>query len=120
MSTPPGVVQCDVFLQVQPEFRSRYDSAQGRARAYVDKIKVVGYTQTRPTKPKSGVVVVTLTLQLHESAFLPLEPAAVISIPNGLVGGPVIAVTVENPDDNGEAVSEYFAEINRAREQQAP
>lgn len=105
---PPHQVKATFYAQVIPSFGSRWDVHQKTSVHGVTKITVAAITQSRPKKPRSGAVVVKLTLRFNEQAFMPLAPSAVIDIPDSLIQiGQV--VEVEAADENGVAVAEYLA-----------
>lgn len=60
------------FLQVEPTF---FNSGTVR------EISVARVTQKRPKQPLPGSVVVKLTVDIADAAFMPLAPAAVVEIP---------------------------------------
>lgn len=77
------VVDARVFAQVEARgFRTRWDSKQSKNVPTIDSAAVVAITQSRPNKPKSGCIVVELTIRIPESAFLPMQPTAIIDIPD--------------------------------------
>jgi len=100
-------VEATFYAQVVPTFGWRYDKTTGSGGNGVSKVRVVSITQSRPNKPKG--VVVKLTLRFNEQAFLPLQPAAVIEIPDSMVQI-AQAVEVEAEDENGQAVAEFLAD----------
>lgn len=104
MSTPVKVT-ATFFATVKPTFGTRWDQAVGTVPS-VRHIRVTGITQKRPAKPDG--VVVKLTLQFNEQAFLPLQPAAVIDIPDSMVEIAQV-VDVEALDENDQAVAEHLA-----------
>lgn len=53
-------------------------------------------SQNKPSRPASGSVVVKMTVDMPEEAFLPLEPLVDIVIP--LDRTMPVSVTVEEPD----------------------
>lgn len=113
--TKPGlrVVDATFYAQVEPRnIRTRWDAAQRKNVETIDGASVTTITQKRPTKPKSGCVVVELTLRVPESVFLPLTPAAVIDLPDTLSqAGLLIEVEADDPNDAG--VAQFLAEKAR-------
>lgn len=83
------------YVQLEPEFFGWRDPETGERR--VGSVKAVGITQKRPSKPKQGSVVVKLSVELPEAAFLPLRPEAVIRIPESLTQPYPIEITAEDP-----------------------
>lgn len=68
----------EVFLQLEADTWTLRDEETVR------KIRVVGYTQKRPTRPKPGSVVVKLEIEVPDGAFLPLRPAAKVVVPESM------------------------------------
>lgn len=99
-------VSATFYAVVKPKFGRRYNSALGHSAEYVDSIRVIGMFQKRPTKPDG--VAVKLTLEFNEQAFMPLQPAATISIPDSMVLMSQV-VDVEALDENDQAVAEHLA-----------
>lgn len=67
-------MQTVCYLQVEPTF---YNSREPRLWG----IAVKRVTQKRPDNPIPGSVVVKITLDIADEAFLPLKPEAVVVIP---------------------------------------
>jgi hypothetical protein len=112
--TPPRTVDAVVYAQVKAKFGTRYDSALTKRVQCVESIKVESITQSR-TDAKAGCVVLTLTLRFPEKVFLPLQPAAVIVIPDNFVGLDMVEVEATDPTDmNAEQVAEYLAAQGRS------
>jgi len=104
MSLTPDQVETTFFLTVEPKFGMVW---RGNKRQHgVEKITVKSVTQSRPAKPNG--VVVKLTIRFNEAAFLPLQPQAVIEIPDAFTSI-AQAVEVEAEDENGVKVAEYLA-----------
>lgn len=103
---PQHRVETTVYLDVVPKFGRVYKKAIQTWEHGVEKITVKGVTQSRPAQPKG--VVVKMTLRFNEQAFMPLEPSAVIDIPDSLVAVQH-DIEVEATDANGAAVAEYLA-----------
>jgi hypothetical protein len=76
----------------------------------VERLKVKRIWQSKPDRSTvtAGTVVVKLTLQFSEAAFMPMAPSAVITIPDSLVQAGMV-VDVEAVDENDPAVLEYLA-----------
>lgn len=83
------------FVQLAPDFYQRY----GHVDPTVRSIKAVALTQSRPGKPKSGTVLVKLTVRVPDGAFLPLRPEAIVVVPEDMTAVAPIVVTAENPND---------------------
>lgn len=83
------------YAQVEPEFMTRGWGTDKKT--HVRSIKVARITQKRPEKPIGGTVLVKLTLDIPDEAFLPLEPEAVIRVPASLVEVNPISVEAEDP-----------------------
>lgn len=84
-----GYHDAQFWLQIEPDF---YGGEDPKIRA----IKAVGLTQKRPRQPRNAVLV-KLTVQVPDAAFLPLRPEAVIVIPEGMtaINEPIIVEAVE-------------------------
>lgn len=112
--TTPRTVDAVVYCQVKAKFGRRYDPNQGHVEC-VDSIKVDSITQSKTTA-KAGCVVLKLTLRFPEKVFMPMQPAAVITIPDNFVGLDMVEVEAEDPTDmNATQVAEYLAEQGRNR-----
>lgn len=82
-------VRATTYLQIEPDWS--YDATM------VLGAKVVRCTQRAPKdKQLSGTVLVKITVDLPEAAFLPLIPEAVVTIPEDLA---VPMVEVGDPAD---------------------
>jgi len=91
-------VETTFYAVVKPKFGRRWDSSVSRQVDCVDSIRVTGITQKRPAKPDG--VVCKLTLRFNEVAFMPLQPQAVIEIPDSLIAVQQdIEVEAEDPND---------------------
>lgn len=88
------------FAQVEPE----WGHAWGDQEKPVRSIKVVGITQKRPAKPKSGTVVVKLAIEIPDAAFYPLRPEATIIIPETLTQPHPVVVEALDPAEGAECV----------------
>lgn len=73
----------DTYLQVRPD-----------SRGYGLKLKVVKATQRRPAQLEPECVLVKVRLRLPVAAFQPLEPEAVVTVPEELVQQPVLVEAV--------------------------
>ena len=89
-----GHVDATFYAQIEPEFSS-YVSREGD-RAVLG-AKVVGLTQKRPERPRSGVVVTKLTVRIPKAAFLPLRPEAIVVIPEDMTAPYPIEVEAGDP-----------------------
>lgn len=65
-----------VYLQIEPEW---YHIG---ARATLTGAKPVRMTRTKPSRPVGGTVLVKLILRIPDAAFLPLQPEAVVVLPD--------------------------------------
>jgi len=90
---PAEPVDATFYAQVVPEWSPYPRAVDGKPR--LRGARVVRITQARPQQPRPGVVVVKLTLRLPESAFQPLQPAAVVVVPESATEP--VQVTVEHP-----------------------
>jgi hypothetical protein len=104
------VVDAKFYAQVEPRgIRTRWDSQQKKNVPTVDGAAVVNITQSRPSKPKSGCVVVELTLRVPENVFLPLQPTAIIDLPDTMTAVSAL-IEVEAEDANDQGVLDYLAQ----------
>jgi hypothetical protein len=112
MSTPLGLNQVEAvfFATVKPTFGKKYKPNMGPVDC-VKSIRVTNVTQKRPAKPDG--VVVQLRLRFNEAAFMPLQPSAVIEIPDSMIA---IAhdIEVEADDPNDAAAVAVAAAAGRA------
>lgn len=103
-------VKTTVFAQVEATgFGSRYDQKQRQSMPTVDGLRVVAFTQKRPDKPRAGCIVVELTIQMPEAAFLPMQPTAIIDIPDTFTAISAL-IEVEAEDQNEEDVVAAWAQ----------
>lgn len=58
-------------------------------------LRVIKATQREPDVVESGCVVVKIQLRIPQSAFAPLQPQAVITVPEELVQHPIHAEAVD-------------------------
>jgi hypothetical protein len=100
MTQPPKVAT--VYLQVAADYGRQWSTAEGDWVDTVRSIRVVGYTQKRPTKPKPGTVVIKLELAIPGRAFLPLQPSVVVDVPESLLSYNQIEVEAVDPNDRPE------------------
>lgn len=80
-----------LYVQLAPEFWTFASDTKVRA------IKAVAMTQKRPERPKPGTVTAKLTIRVPETAFLPLQPEAVIVVPEDMVAAN-LSIEVEAGD----------------------
>lgn len=89
--------QTTFYVQIEPEF-SRYRTRNGEPE--ISKIKATAINQNRPQHPRSGSVVIKLTIEVPESAFMPLRPEAVIVLnEDQLMNADAITVHAEDPHE---------------------
>lgn len=82
------------YLQVQPEF-FRYLGEQK-----VREARIVRMTQRPPEgNQRGGTVLVKITVDIPDGAFLPLRPEAVVVIPEGMALTKPIEVEAEDAND---------------------
>jgi hypothetical protein len=81
------------YVQLEPEFAGY----TGERRVWG--VKAVNITQKRPGRPKPGTVVVKLTVRVPEAAFLPLQPEAIVTIPETLTAPYPLEVSAEDPSE---------------------
>ena len=109
MSTTWPEIETTFYLDIVPQFGNVWIPGKGRSQRGVTKITVKGVTQSRPQKPKG--VIVKLTLRFNEAAFMPLEPAAVIVIPDSMTA---TTIEVEAEDPNDQAAIEALVRAGKA------
>jgi hypothetical protein len=95
----PTAVDATFYAQVEPKFQNWGTDASGNR--VLDGARVVAITQQRPGKPKSGAVIVKLTIRVPTPAFLPLAPEAIVVVPAELTDRAPIDVTASDPHDYG-------------------
>jgi hypothetical protein len=103
------VVDATVFAQVEAtRHTTRWSSQLQKNVPTVDGARIAAITQKRPEKPKSGCIVVELTIRIPEAAFLPMQPTAIIDIPDTFTS---IAALVETEADvNEQGVIDAWAQ----------
>lgn len=94
MSKQPTSVDATFYAQVEPQWRTWGVGPDGDPILTGAKVSTV--TQGRPNKPRSGTVMVKLTLRLPANAFLPLRPEAIVVVPETLTET-TVEVVAENP-----------------------
>lgn len=90
---PNGYREAVAYLQIQgrpPGNESDWSQNQATA---------VRLTTTKPTRPISGAVVVKVRIQIPKTAFEPLQPEAIIQVPEDLVQRPIL-VDAQDPEDD--------------------
>ena len=96
------VVDAKVFAQVEAtRVSNRWSSQLHKYVPEVDGARIVAITQKRPEKPKSGCIVVELTIRLPEAAFLPMQPTAIIDIPDTFTSIAALVETEADVDEQG-------------------
>lgn len=84
-------VDATFYVQLAPEYRYSGSAILGAT--------AVRMTKLKPASPQGGTVTVKLTVRLPRSAFTPLEPAVVVTIPEHLTRPtPAVGVEVGNPE----------------------
>jgi hypothetical protein len=97
-----GAVDATFYAQVDPAWSSWVDRDGERV---VQAARVDRITQGRPSRPKPGCVLVKLTIQLPKAAFYPLQPQAIVIVPDSMTELTPVEVEAEDPhaqDDGGE------------------
>lgn len=84
------------YVQVEPDFWG----TAGRLRG----AKAVRITQSKPHRPIGGTVMCKLTLRFPASVFMPLQPEAVVVIPEGMAA--VTPIEVEAMELGGESTDD--------------
>jgi hypothetical protein len=100
-STPKGFVDAAAYLVIEGA-RSRYlplDTETGLRR--VDGARVVAMRVGRPTRLERDQVAVKVTVRLPAAAFDPLQPTALITVPEDLIQRGPIEVDAADATDGG-------------------
>ena len=87
------MARCTFYVQIEPEW-SAYTDKNGDL--VLRTIKAKRMTQQRPNEPLGGSVMVKLTVEVPDSAFMPLRPEAVIVVPESFVKENPIEVVAED------------------------
>lgn len=92
------MVEAKFYVTLTPTFGSRYH--EGKYGPGVTNLRATKITSKRPTgKAAVGAVTTELTVRIPEGAFLPLMPAAVITVPEDMiVAGDAIEVDATDDD----------------------
>jgi hypothetical protein len=90
------MARCTFYVQIEPEW-SAYAAKNGDP--VLRAIKAKRMTQSRPNDPLGGSVMVKLTVEVPDGAFMPLRPEAVIVVPENFVKQNPIQVIAEDPDE---------------------
>lgn len=93
----PKNVEATFYVQLEPEWSNYWRDADGEA--VLSGVSAARMTKKRPDRPKSGTVTAKLTMVLPASAFLPLRPAAVITVPADALETTPLEVIVERPEE---------------------
>ena len=72
------MARCTAYLQIEPTFRRWVDQSGRHGVASVTAKRV---SKKRPTAPLPGTMLVKITLEIPDEAFMPLEPKATIVVP---------------------------------------
>lgn len=99
MAEKDGTVTAPAYLQVEPTFKSWVGASQRDEESSIAGARVVNVTQTRPTKPKPGAIILKVNLQISVAAFVSLKPEATVVIPESLTTP--VPVVVEAADSDG-------------------
>lgn len=88
--TPRGFVDAAAYLVVEAS-RSRYGSANAETGLRpVDGTRIVAMRVGRPSRLEKDQVAVKVTVRLPAAAFDPLQPTALITVPEDLIQrGPI-------------------------------
>jgi hypothetical protein len=86
----PSHVDATFYAQVEPIW-SRYN------RTRLEGAKVVTLTQKKPDSPRGGTVTVKLTVRVPAAAFLPLQPEAVVVVPDDMTATTPVVAVAEDP-----------------------
>jgi len=90
-SIPDGYREATCYLQIQARRSGPYGSSYpGRSEA-----TAVRMTTGKPDKPIPGAVVVKVRIQVPAAAFEPLQPEAVVRVPEELTQHPVEVIAAD-------------------------
>lgn len=89
----PKTVEATFYVQLEPDWSHYMRDADGES--VLVAASAARMTKKRPDRPKPGTVTAKLTMVLPASAFLPLRPAAVITVPADALETTPLEVTVE-------------------------
>lgn len=93
----PSTVKATFYVQIEPDWSSW--GTDGEGEKILEGASAVRITKKRPERPKPGTVTAKLTMVLPASAFLPLRPAAVITVPADALEATPLEITVEAPEE---------------------
>lgn len=96
----PKNVEATFYVQLEPEWSHYQHDADGEA--VLSGASAARMTKKRPDRPKSGTVTAKLTMVLPAGAFLPLRPAAVITVPADALETTPVEVIVGAIEDASE------------------
>jgi hypothetical protein len=91
----PTHVDAPVWLVLSPDWYDRWHGLDAQDRPILKGAKVVKHTQQKPNITREGVAV-KITLRVPASAFLPLQPEAIVVLRENDVE--TIVVTAEPPE----------------------
>jgi hypothetical protein len=84
-------VPATVYLQLEPDWNY--------SRSNVIGAKVVRHSQKKPVRPVGGSVTVKMTIHVPRGAFLPLQPEAIVVIPENMTMTEPVHVEALPPED---------------------
>ena len=93
----PSEVDATFYVQIEPEWTSWRQDADGEQ--ILSGAKAARITQSKPGRPKPGTVTAKLTLRLPASAFLPLRPHAIVTVPADAVSTTPLEVVVGDAEE---------------------
>lgn len=85
MSYGKTTSDAEFYVHLQPDF-SNYVQDGRRA---ITGVRATRITQSRPSKPAPNTVLIRLTVRVPDAAFQPLEPQAVVVVPEEFVEHPI-------------------------------
>ena len=93
-------VDVTFYVQIEPE----WGVARGDEHPPVRSASAVNMTKRRPTgTQKQGTIMAPITMRIHKTAFMPLSPKIVVTIPDHLISAVPIEVEAgdgtEDPDE---------------------
>ena len=80
MRNNDGNVEVTFYIQIEPEFETRWGETVVRS------AKAVNMTQKRPAgRQRAGTIMAPITMRIPRRAFLPLSPKVVVDVPEEML-----------------------------------
>ena len=84
------------YAQARPKFGKKYNGLSHEWEDCVNSFTVTAVTQKRPAQA-TGTVVVKLSVEIPDAAFLPLMPETLVVVPDHLTDTGPVEVEAEDP-----------------------